>query len=73
MEIIPSITEKKDWLRISEASEMFGLNRNIIYDLINHQEIKSSLIKRRGSTRGVRLISRSSLNDYIETQITIAQ
>ncbi len=64
------VDKKTDWLRLPEAVEQSKLNKNVLYDLINTGEVKSSLIKRRGSTRGIRLISRPSLNAYIESQAT---
>ena len=54
------------WLRVPEAVRLFGLSRSLLYEMIKARTIKSVCIRKREAKLGVRLISFSSLNDFIE-------
>ena len=57
---------KPEWVRIPEAVRIFGLCRSSIYELIAAGTIKSTALRKRGATRGIRIISYDSLASYIE-------
>ena len=61
-----SVAQDPEWLRVPEAVRRFGLGRSTIYELIHNHEIKTALIRRRGNTRGIRLISTDSLRAFVE-------
>lgn len=63
-------TLKPEWLRIPGAVQVSGLSRSLLYQAISSGEIKSSVIKKRGNVRGVRLISFDSLMQFIEAGAT---
>lgn len=57
---------KPEWLRVPEATRVFGLCRSSLYELIASGAIKSTAFKKRGALRGIRLISYDSLAQFIE-------
>jgi hypothetical protein len=57
---------ESEYLRVPAAVKYCGLSKSHIYELASSGEIKSACIRRRGSVRGVRLIHRGSLADFIE-------
>jgi excisionase family DNA binding protein len=61
-----SFAQDSEWLRVSEAVRRFGLSRSTIYELIHNREIKTALIRKRGNTRGIRIISTDSLRAFVE-------
>ena len=61
-----SVAQDPEWLRVPEAVRRFGLGRSTIYELIRNREIKTALIRKRGNTTGIRLISTDSLRAFIE-------
>ena len=61
-----SFAQDPEWLRIPEAVRRFGLGRSTIYELIRNREIKTALIRKRGNTRGIRIISTDSLRAFVE-------
>jgi hypothetical protein len=58
---------KPEWLRLSDATRLSGLSRSTLYNLIGSGSIKSAVIRKRGCTRGIRLLSYDSLRTYIES------
>jgi len=57
------------WLRIPEAVRVSGLCRSSIYNLITNKKVKSFTNKiQPDSQRGTRLISYSSLVEYLEKE-----
>ena len=65
---VSPISLKPEWLRIPEAIRLFGIGRSTLYELLSGGQIKSASIRKRGNTRGIRLISVDSLMQYIEEQ-----
>lgn len=63
---IKHATLKPEWIRIPQATTIFGVGRSKLYELIGAGKIKSTSLRERGQTRGTRLISYDSLADYIE-------
>jgi hypothetical protein len=57
---------KPEWLRIPDAIRLFGLCRSTLYELITAGKVKSTALRKRNATRGIRLISYDSLAAYIE-------
>jgi hypothetical protein len=57
------------WLRISDAMNMSGISRSGLYEFFdsNGGPIKTSSLRGRGRTRGIRLINRQSLLEFIES------
>lgn len=60
---------KPEWLRISQATQTFGIGRTKLYELIAKNRVKSVSIRERGQVKGTRLISFDSLNDYLESLV----
>jgi hypothetical protein len=61
---IPSHGE--DWVRMPKPRErLWGLSRTTLLELIQLGEIKSALIRKPGSLRGIRLIYTPSLRAYL--------
>ena len=55
------------YLRISDASLMYGLSRTRLFALIAEDKIKSKYVIQPGKKRGIRLILEESLRNYIES------
>jgi hypothetical protein len=60
---------KPEWVRPAQATQIFGIGRTKVYELIAEGKIRTASIKPRGTTRGTRLISYDSLADFIESHI----
>ena len=60
---------KPEWIRPAQATQVSGLGRTKLYELMGRGKIKSASIKSRGCTRGSRLISYDSLMEYIENHV----
>ena len=57
------------WLRIPEATRLFGIGRSSIYELIAAGKIRSRVLKRRrDAMRGIRLVSYDALCTLIESE-----
>ena len=65
---IPNVNIKPEWLRIQQASALFGIGRTKLYELIGAGKIKTVSMRERGQTRGTRLISYDSLSEFLESQ-----
>ena len=57
------------WLRVGEAVRTRGVSRSLLYLMIRDGKIKSSALRKKGNTRGIRLISPESLDAYIEAHV----
>ncbi|RYD72172.1 MAG: DNA-binding protein [Verrucomicrobiaceae bacterium] len=57
---------KPEWLRMKAATNLFGIGRSRLYELIEERKIKSISLRDRGKQRGIRLISYDSLKAFIE-------
>lgn len=57
------------WIRIPEAVILTGISRSGLYELFDTSNgpIKTSNIVMRGRTRGIRLICKQSLLNFIES------
>lgn len=57
------------WVRVNEATRIFGIGRSRLYELIATGKIRSRVLKaRRDSQRGIRLLSYDSLCEFIEQE-----
>ena len=65
-----SINNLPEWLRPKDACLRFSISRSWLYERLAEGQIKSTCIRRRGAVRGVRLISRDSLAEFIEASFT---
>jgi Helix-turn-helix domain len=59
---------KPEWVRIPEATRIFGIGRSTLYVLIGEGKVKSCSLRKRGAIRGIRLLSYDSLAAFIEQQ-----
>ncbi|MCF7785982.1 MAG: helix-turn-helix domain-containing protein [Prosthecobacter sp.] len=57
------------WLRVEEAARTRGISRSLLYEFLRDGKIKSSLLRKKGNVRGIRLISAESLDAYIESHV----
>jgi len=70
-----SVTAKPEWLRLPAPKKrcpVTGLSRTTLYEIAvpgpandNRPPVKSIVIKKRGATRGIRLVSYDSLMNYL--------
>lgn len=56
-----------EFLRIPEAVKFSGLSRTTLYRMITDGRLKSKCVRARGAIKGVRLISRDVLRDFINS------
>jgi hypothetical protein len=55
------------WLRVPDAVKYSGLSRSLLYRLMAEGQIKSVCVRKRGNTRGARLLSAESIDAFIES------
>jgi hypothetical protein len=60
---------KPRWATYSEGSKYSGLSTRLLEELVKDQLITSSLVRRPGCSRGVRLLDLQSLDAFIENGI----
>jgi hypothetical protein len=60
---------KPVWIRVPEATRLFGVGRSSLYVMIAENKVRSRVLKsRRDATRGIRLLSYDSLCEFIGTE-----
>lgn len=59
-------TQPPEWISPKEAVRIFGLGRTTLHTLATKGKIKTSLIRARGTQKGVRLYSYDSIRALIE-------
>lgn len=57
---------KPEWLREKDAARIFGLSPTTLYRLRIAGEIRTTLIRRRNSVKGIRLYNFDSLAAHME-------
>ncbi len=57
-----------EYIRPAQVREKFNIGRSQVYELIAQGKIKSHVLRKKGNTKGMRLISVESLRSYIEAQ-----
>jgi len=60
---------KPEFVRIKDLRPMFGIATGTAYNLLNARKISGLVLRVRGKTSGVRLISVDSVRRYIESQM----
>ncbi len=55
------------WLKVDAAVNYSGISRAVLYRILAEGKIRSSSLRARGASRGIRLIDRASLDAYIES------
>lgn len=60
---------KPEWVRIPDATSIFGIGRSRLYVLIEEGKIRSSVIRDRGKIRGIRLLNYDSLAAFVEGSV----
>lgn len=58
--------ERSEWLRVSQVVAQYNIGRTFLYELLRDGKLRSVSLKKRGAIRGIRLISRLWLEDYLE-------
>jgi len=58
---------RPEWLRMADAVRYSGISRSLLYELIQEARIDSRVLRKRGRTRGIRLISVDSINQFIRS------
>jgi len=56
---------KPEWVRVPDAVQYCGISRSLLYELIGSGRIISKVLRKPGHIRGIRLISVSSLDTFI--------
>ncbi len=59
--------KEPEWVRIGAAVHLFGIGRTSLYNLLATGKVRSVCIRKRGSVRGIRLVSADSLRCYISS------
>jgi len=57
--------ELPHWLKIAASVHYSSLSRSKIYELIDEGEIRSVCLRDKDKVRGIRLVSRPSLDSYL--------
>ena len=55
------------WLKVDAAVRYSGISRAVLYRILAEGKIRSSSLRARGASRGIRLIDRLSLDAYIDS------
>ena len=55
------------WLKVGAAVSYSGISRAVLYRILAEGKIRSSSLRARGASRGIRLIDRASLDAFIES------
>ena len=63
-------TVSQQWLRVEQVQALYGLSRSKVFELIREDQVVASSLSSPGKSRGVRLISRKSLDELISASIT---
>jgi hypothetical protein len=56
--------------RVEQVQALYGLSRSKVFELIREGQVTSASLSSPGKSRGVRLISRESLDELISASIT---
>jgi predicted DNA-binding transcriptional regulator AlpA len=57
---------ESDWLRIRDVVHTFKVSRSFVYELIKAGTVKSVSLRKRHNIKGIRLVSRSSFEEFID-------
>jgi hypothetical protein len=59
------------WLKVYAAVSYSGLSRARLYVLMSEGQIRSASVRSRGRSRGIRLIDRLSLDEFLTHNLTV--
>lgn len=59
-----------EWLRVKEACHYSRLSKPKLYQLLNAGKLRSVALRERGQIRGTRIISFTSLRQFLESRAT---
>jgi hypothetical protein len=59
------------WLKVPAAVSYSGLSRAKLYVLMAEGQIKSASVRSRGRSRGIRIIDRLSLDEFLLQNLTV--
>jgi hypothetical protein len=68
MPSIQTIENNSDWMRVQQGMQYARVSRSRLYAMIRDHDIKSCSIKRRGRKKGMRFISKSSIDAFLDGQ-----
>jgi hypothetical protein len=54
------------YIRVAQTLEWYPLKRSKLYEVLSSGEVKSFVLKKKGSLRGCRLIDRDSLDQFLQ-------
>ncbi len=73
-EIPPShYTVSSRWIRFSQALEWYPFKRAKLYELIRSGQVKSFVLAKPGASRGLRLVDRESMDEFLQKAAEQAQ
>jgi len=55
----------REWFRVPEAVKLVGISRSKLYELIAQGHVRSVSLRENGQSRGTRLVSYPSLQEYL--------
>jgi hypothetical protein len=61
---------QKEWIRVDAACEYASVSKPVMYGWLNQGLVKNFSNRARGQIKGARLISLSSLRDFLESRAT---
>ena len=70
---IEKSTVSPKWLRVEQVQALYGLSRSKVFELIREGQVVAASLSSPGKSRGVRLISRESLDDLIVASVTTSE
>lgn len=62
---VAPINSGAEWIRPASVPPFCGIGRSVLFELIRDGVIKSVMLRRKGASKGSRLISVASLRSYI--------
>lgn len=69
----PGVQLRCRYIRMDQAVEYAPFGKSKLYDLLNRGLIKSFVLKERGCTKGIRLIDKDSIDQYLERAAAAAE
>ncbi len=66
-DVSSNTSDRPDWLRLPEATRRYGVSRSSWYELIANGRVKTVVLKKKGNIRGIRLLSRVSIDALMES------
>ncbi len=61
------------WLRVKDVVATYHIGRTTVFSLIRSGVIRSVSLKSKGNIRGIRLISRTSFDEFLAAQAATAE